>query len=323
VGCGAAALVAPFEMKKFALVFPGQGSQSVGMMQPFAESKVVRRVFSEASEALGQDLWRLAEKGPAEALSSTVNTQPVMLTAGFAVYSAWLDAGGAPPVVVAGHSLGEYTALVAAGVLRFSDAVPLVRFRALAMQDAVPLGSGAMAAILGLDDDAVRTACLETAHGEIVEAVNFNAPSQVVIAGHRTAVERAAEACKAAGAKRAVMLPVSAPFHSSLLKPAAARLAEYMGRVTFNRPNIPVVNNVDVAILNEPDAIKQALARQACNPVRWVEVIGQIAAAGVTAVAECGPGKVLAALTKRIKPGLQGYAITDPPSLQQMIEAIK
>jgi [acyl-carrier-protein] S-malonyltransferase len=310
-------------MKKFALVFPGQGSQTVGMMQPFAESKVVRAVFSEASEVLGQDLWKLTEKGPAEALSSTVNTQPVMLTAGVAVYSAWLDAGGAPPAMVAGHSLGEYTALVAAGVLRFSDAVPLVRFRALAMQDAVPLGTGAMAAILGLEDDAVRNACRETAHGEIVEAVNFNAPSQVVIAGHRTAVERAAEACKAAGAKRAVMLPVSAPFQSSLLGPAATRLADYMGRVSFNKPNIPVVNNVDVAILNDPEAIKQALARQACNPVRWVEVIGQIAAAGVTAVAECGPGKVLAALTKRIQPTLQGYAITDPQSLKQTIEAVE
>jgi [acyl-carrier-protein] S-malonyltransferase len=310
-------------MKTFALVFPGQGSQTVGMMEPFAESKVVRAVFAEASEVLGQDLWKLAAKGPAEALSSTVNTQPVMLTAGFATYSAWLDAGGPAPTIVAGHSLGEYTALVAAGVLRFSDAVPLVRFRALAMQDAVPLGTGAMAAILGLEDDAVRNACREAAHGEVVEAVNFNAPSQVVIAGHRTAVERAAEACKAAGAKRAVMLPVSAPFHSSLLGPAATRLAEYMGRVSFNRPNIPVVNNVDVAILNEPEAIKQALARQACNPVRWVEVIGQIAAAGATAVAECGPGKVLAALTRRIEPTLQGHAITDPQSLTQTIEAIQ
>lgn len=323
MGCGAAALVARFEMKKFALVFPGQGSQTVGMMEPFAESKVVRAVFSEASELLGQDLWKLAAKGPAEALSSTVNTQPVMLTAGFAIYSAWLDAGGVEPAMVAGHSLGEYTALVAAGVLRFSDAVPLVRFRALAMQDAVPLGTGAMAAILGLEDDAVRNACRAAANGEVVEAVNFNAPSQVVIAGHRTAVERAADACKAAGAKRAVMLPVSAPFHSSLLGPAATRLAEYMGRVSFNRPIIPVVNNVDVAILNEPEAIKQALARQACNPVRWVEVIGQIAAAGVTAVAECGPGKVLAGLTKRIEPTLQGYAITDPQSLAQTIEAVQ
>jgi [acyl-carrier-protein] S-malonyltransferase len=310
-------------MKPFALVFPGQGSQAVGMMEPFAESKVVRAIFSQASEVLGQDLWKLTSKGPAEALSSTVNTQPVMLTAGFAIYSAWLDAGGAQPATVAGHSLGEYTALVAAGVLRFSDAVPLVRFRALAMQDAVPLGTGAMAAILGLEDDVVRNACREAAQGEVVEPVNFNAPSQVVIAGHRTAVERAAEACKVVGAKRAVMLPVSAPFHSSLLQPAATRLAEYMGRVSFNRPKIPVVNNVDVSVLNEPESIKQALARQACNPVRWVELIRQIAATGVTAIAECGPGKVLAGLTKRIDPTLQGYAITDPQSLTSTIEAMK
>ncbi|MGZ5141197.1 MAG: ACP S-malonyltransferase, partial [Burkholderiales bacterium] len=225
--------------------------------------------------------------------------------------------------IVAGHSLGEYTALVAAGVLQFRDAVPLVRFRALAMQDAVPLGTGAMAAVLGLDDDAVRSACREASLTEVVQPVNFNAPSQVVIAGHRAAVERAAEAAKAAGAKRAVMLPVSAPFHSSLLEPAAKRLADYMGRVAFNTPRIPVVNNVDVAVLNNTDEIKQALSRQACNPVRWVEVIRKMAELGVTAVAECGPGKVLAGLTKRIVPGLQGYAITDPQSLAQTLEAIR
>jgi [acyl-carrier-protein] S-malonyltransferase len=309
-------------MKKFALVFPGQGSQTVGMMEPFAESKIVRSVFADASEALGEDLWKLVSKGPAEALSSTVNTQPVMLTAGYAIYRAWLEAGGPEPAIVAGHSLGEYTALVAAGVLQFRDAVPLVRFRALAMQDAVPLGTGAMAAILGLDDDAVRSACREASLAEVVEPVNFNAPSQVVIAGHRAAVERAAEAAKAAGAKRAVMLPVSAPFHSSLLEPAAKRLADYMARVAFNSPRIPVVNNVDVAVLQNTDQIKQALSRQACNPVRWVEVIRKMAELGVTAVAECGPGKVLAGLTKRIVPGLQGYAITDPQSLAQTLEAI-
>jgi [acyl-carrier-protein] S-malonyltransferase len=309
-------------MKKFALVFPGQGSQTVGMMEPFAESKIVRSVFADASEALGEDLWKLVSKGPAEALSSTVNTQPVMLTAGYAIYRAWLEAGGPEPAIVAGHSLGEYTALVAAGVLQFRDAVPLVRFRALAMQDAVPLGTGAMAAILGLDDDAVRSACRAASLAEVVEPVNFNAPSQVVIAGHRAAVERAAEAAKAAGAKRAVMLPVSAPFHSSLLEPAAKRLADYMARVAFNSPRIPVVNNVDVAVLQNTDQIKQALSRQACNPVRWVEVIRKMAELGVTAVAECGPGKVLAGLTKRIVPGLQGYAITDPQSLAQTLEAI-
>ncbi|MGZ5174717.1 MAG: ACP S-malonyltransferase [Burkholderiales bacterium] len=310
-------------MKKFALVFPGQGSQTVGMMEPFAESQIVRSVFADASEALGEDLWKLVSKGPAEALSSTVNTQPVMLTAGYAIYRAWLEAGGPEPAIVAGHSLGEYTALVAAGVLQFRDAVPLVRFRALAMQDAVPLGTGAMAAVLGLDDDAVRSACREASLTEVVQPVNFNAPSQVVIAGHRAAVERAAEAAKAAGAKRAVMLPVSAPFHSSLLEPAAKRLADYMGRVAFNTPRIPVVNNVDVAVLNNTDEIKQALSRQACNPVRWVEVIRKMAELGVTAVAECGPGKVLAGLTKRIVPGLQGYAITDPQSLAQTLEAIR
>ncbi|MGZ5122742.1 MAG: ACP S-malonyltransferase [Burkholderiales bacterium] len=310
-------------MKKFALVFPGQGSQTVGMMEPFAESQIVRSVFADASEALGEDLWKLVSKGPAEALSSTVNTQPVMLTAGYAIYRAWLEAGGPEPAIVAGHSLGEYTALVAAGVLQFRDAVPLVRFRALAMQDAVPLGTGAMAAVLGLDDDAVRSACREASLTEVVQPVNFNAPSQVVIAGHRAAVERAAEAAKAAGAKRAVMLPVSAPFHSSLLEPAAKRLADYMGRVAFNTPRIPVVNNVDVAILKNTDQIKQALSRQACNPVRWVEVIRKMAELGVTAVAECGPGKVLAGLTKRIVPGLQGYAITDPQSLAQTLEAIR
>ncbi|MGZ5092119.1 MAG: ACP S-malonyltransferase [Burkholderiales bacterium] len=310
-------------MKKFALVFPGQGSQTVGMMEPFAESQIVRSVFADASEALGEDLWKLVSKGPAEALSSTVNTQPVMLTAGYAIYRAWLEAGGPEPAIVAGHSLGEYTALVAAGVLQFRDAVPLVRFRALAMQDAVPLGTGAMAAVLGLDDDAVRSACREASLTEVVQPVNFNAPSQVVIAGHRAAVERAAEAAKAAGAKRAVMLPVSAPFHSSLLEPAAKRLADYMGRVAFNTPRIPVVNNVDVAILKNADQIKQALSRQACNPVRWVEVIRKMAELGVTAVAECGPGKVLAGLTKRIVPGLQGYAITDPQSLAQTLEAIR
>jgi [acyl-carrier-protein] S-malonyltransferase len=308
---------------KFALVFPGQGSQAVGMMQSFADSTVVRETFDEASSVLGQDLWKLVTDGPAEALNSTVNTQPVMLTAGYAVYRAWLEAGGAQPLVVAGHSLGEYTALVAAGVIAFRDAVPLVRFRAQAMQEAVPMGTGAMAAILGLDDDTVRTACGEAAQGEVVEAVNFNAPSQVVIAGHKAAVERGAEAAKAKGAKRAMMLPVSAPFHSSLLKPAADRLADYLNKITFSAPRIPVVNNVDVATISDPDRIKDALARQACHPVRWVEVIRHMAGMGVTHVVECGPGKVLAGLTKRIDGSLQGLAITDPQSLAQAIQALK
>ena len=308
---------------KLALVFPGQGSQSVGMMQGFADSKVVRDTFAEASEALGQDLWQLVAEGPADGLNATVNTQPVMLTAAYAMYRAWLEAGGPAPAMVAGHSLGEYTALVAAGVLSFADAVPLVRFRAQAMQEAVPMGSGAMAAILGLDDDAVRAACTEAAQGEIVEAVNFNAPSQVVIAGHKAAVERGAAAAKARGAKRAVMLPVSAPFHSSLLKPAAERLRERMQSVRFNAPSIAVVNNVDVAVVADPAQIKDALARQACNPVRWVEIVRVFAAQGVTHVVECGPGKVLAGLTRRIEDGLQGFAVTDPASLQQTMEVLR
>ena len=293
------------------------------MMQPFADTKVVRDTFNEASNALGQDLWQLVADGPAEALNATVNTQPLMLTAGYAVYRAWREAGATDPVLVAGHSLGEYTALVAGGVMAFRDAVPLVRFRAQAMQEAVPMGTGAMAAILGLDDDAVRAACEEASQGQVVEPVNFNAPSQVVIAGHKTAVERGVEAAKARGAKRAVMLPVSAPFHSSLLKPAADRLAERMKGIAFNAPRIPVVNNVDVAVATDPAQIKDALARQACNPVRWVEVIRYMAAAGVTHVVECGPGKVLAGLMKRIDGNLRGFAITNPHALQQALQVLK
>ena len=308
---------------KLALVFPGQGSQSVGMLDSFAESKPVRDTFAEAADVLQQDLWQLVAAGPAEALNSTVNTQPLMLTAAYAVYRAWTDAGGAQPAMVAGHSLGEYTALVVAGVLSLRDALPLVRLRAQAMQEAVPMGTGAMAAILGLDDDAVRAACAESAQGEVVEAVNFNAPSQVVIAGHKAAVERAAAAAKAKGAKRAVMLPVSAPFHASLLKPAADRLAQALAAITFNAPQIPVVNNVDVAIVADPQQIKHALARQACNPVRWVEVIQHMARSGITHVGECGPGKVLAGMTKRIENSLQGFAVADAASLAQSLQLVK
>jgi [acyl-carrier-protein] S-malonyltransferase len=307
---------------KFALVFPGQGSQSVSMLGPFAEARVVRETFAEASEVLGENLWTLVAEGPPEALNATINTQPVMLTAGYAVYRAWREAGGAEPALVAGHSLGEYTALTASGVIAFHDALPLVRFRAQAMQEAVPAGTGAMAAILGLDDDSVIAACAEAADGQIVEPVNFNAPSQIVIAGHRAAVERATDAARTRGARRAVMLPVSAPFHSSLLKPAAERLARYLKDVPFGTPRIPLINNVDVAILSESDGIKAALARQACRPVRWVEVIRALAAAGVTRVVECGPGKVLNGLTKRIEPALEGYAITDPSSLKLALEAL-
>jgi [acyl-carrier-protein] S-malonyltransferase len=307
---------------KFAFVFPGQGSQSVGMMQSFAESRVVREVFAEAAEALKQDLWKLVAEGPAEELNSTVNTQPIMLTAGYAVYRAWRDAHGPEPAIVAGHSLGEYTALVAAGALGFRDALPLVRFRAQAMQDAVPAGEGAMAAILGLEDEAVRSACREAAQGQVVEAVNFNAPSQVVIAGHKAAVERGVAAAKSLGAKRAVMLPVSAPFHSILLKPAADRLAARLDGIALNAPRIPLVNNVDVAVEKEPQRIKAALARQACSPVRWVEVVQRIAAEGITHVVECGPGKILAGLSKRIDSRLSGHAIADAQMVAQVMAAV-
>ena len=309
-------------MVKLALVFPGQGSQAVGMMRSFADAKPVRDTFTEASDVLGQDLWQLVAAGPAEQLNSTINTQPVMLTAGYAVYRAWREAGGAQPAVVAGHSLGEYTALVVAGVVSFRDALPLVRFRAQATQEAVPLGTGAMAAILGLDDDAVHAACREAAQGETVEPVNFNAPSQVVIAGHKAAVERGAEAAKARGAKRALMLPVSAPFHSSLLRPAAERLAQRLATVAFSAPQIPVVNNVDAAVAGDPSQIKDALARQACSPVRWVEVIRRMAGAGITHVVECGPGRVLAGLTKRIDGSLQGLALADAQSLAQAMQTL-
>ena len=310
-------------MKKFAFVFPGQGSQAVGMMNAFSDVAAVRATFDEASEALHEDLWKLACEGPAEALNATVNTQPLMLTAGYATYRAWQEAGGPAPVVLAGHSLGEYTALVAADVIAFRDAVPLVRFRAQAMQEAVQIGSGAMAAILGLDDEVVRTVCSTSAAGEIVEPVNFNAPSQVVIAGHKAAVERAAAAAKQAGAKRAMMLPVSAPFHSSLLQPAAERLSEYLEGVSFRPPRIRVVNNVDVAAESDPQLIKSALARQACKPVRWVEVIRAMRGEGVSDVAECGPGKVLAGLTKRIDSALQPHAIVDPNTLAQTMESLR
>lgn len=299
----------------FAFVFPGQGSQSVGMMAAYGDSPVVRATFDEASAALGEDLWTMVAEGPAERLSQTVNTQPIMLTAGVAVWRLWESLGGKMPAVVAGHSLGEYSALVAAGSLKLADAVPLVRLRAAAMQEAVPVGTGAMAAILGLDDDGIVAACAEAAQGEVVEPVNFNAPGQTVIAGHKGAVERACEACKARGAKRAVLLPVSAPFHSSLLKPAADRLAVALADITLNTPLIPVVNNVDVAIETDPAKIKDALVRQAAKPVRWVETIQKIAGMGVATAAECGPGKVLAGLTKRCADGITGVSLADTESV--------
>ena len=309
-------------MTTFAFVFPGQGSQAIGMLNGFADNAVVRQTVAEASDALQFDLGKLIAEGPKEDLDLTTNTQPVMLTAAVAFYRAWIAAGGKAPAVAAGHSLGEYSALVAAGVIAFKDAVPLVRFRAQAMQEAVPVGQGGMAAILGLSDDEVRAACAEAAQAEVVEAVNFNAPAQVVIAGHKGAVERACEAAKAKGAKRALVLPVSAPFHSSLLRPASDRLREYMSGVAFNAPNLTLINNVDVAVVSDPAAIKDALVRQAASPVRWVETVQKMAGEGVSLIVECGPGKVLAGLTKRIDANLTGEAIVDQASLDKTLELL-
>jgi [acyl-carrier-protein] S-malonyltransferase len=310
---------------KLAFVFPGQGSQSVGMMTPFAADAAATATFAEASKALDQDLWQLVVAGPVEELARTVNTQPVMLTAGVAVYRAWIAAGGPQPALLAGHSLGEYAALVAAQSITLADAVPLVRFRAQAMQEAVPEGTGAMAAILGLADDDVRAACAEavSATAQMVEAVNFNAPSQVVIAGNKGAVEKAIELCKTRGAKRGVLLPVSAPFHSSLLKPAAERLAERLMGVTIAVPSLPVVHNVDLSISATPAAVRSALARQAASPVLWADTIRQFAASGVTHIAECGPGRVLAGLVKRIAPEIESIALTDPAAIASLLATLK
>ncbi|AUL46682.1 malonyl CoA-acyl carrier protein transacylase [Bordetella trematum] len=308
---------------KLAFVFPGQGSQSVGMMDSWAGNAAVADVLGRASAALGQDLTALIAQGPADQLNLTTNTQPAMLAAGVACFAAWRAAGGPMPAVMAGHSLGEYAALTAAGALALEDAVPLVRIRADAMQAAVPVGTGAMAAVLGLDDDAVRAACAQAAQGDVVEAVNFNAPAQVVIAGHKAAVERACEAAKAAGAKRALLLPVSAPFHSSLLKPAAEVLAGALAGIALKSPEVAVINNVDVAEQTDPDAIRDALVRQAWHAVRWVETLQRMKAAGVTHVIEFGPGKVLTGLTKRIDSELTGLAVTDPASLEAALATIK
>jgi [acyl-carrier-protein] S-malonyltransferase len=309
----------------FAFVFPGQGSQSVGMLNSVADRPEVRATLQEASDALSEDVAKLISEGPAEALSLTTNTQPVMLTAGVAFYRAWLAAGGSAPKVMAGHSLGEYSALVAAGVISFKDAVPLVRFRAEAMQSAVPVGTGSMAAILGLDDAKVIQVCAEAsaASGGVVEAVNFNAPGQVVIAGASDAVTKACELLKAAGAKRALPLPVSAPFHSSLLQPASENLKGYLANIEFKVPTISVINNVDVQILNDPAAIKDALVRQAAKPVRWQETIQAMAQQGVTQVVECGPGKVLAGLTKRINDQVTGVPVFDEASLSEALAGLK
>lgn len=308
---------------KFAFVFPGQGSQSVGMLDAWADNPAVTEVVTQANEALGEDLGGLMAKGPAESLNLTTNTQPAMLTASFAMWRAWLAAGGPTPQIMAGHSLGEYTALAAAGAIDLSDAVRVVRIRADAMQAAVPVGTGAMAAILGLEDDAVLAACERAQQGDVVEAVNFNAPSQVVIAGDKAAVERAMEGAKAAGAKRAVLLPVSAPFHSSLLKPAAAVLSEALARVDLRTPEVPVIHNVDVQMHEAPASIRQALVDQAWHPVRWVQTIEAMSDQGVTHVIECGPGKVLSGMVKRIAPGVVGMSITDPASMQAALEALR
>lgn len=295
---------------KIAFVFPGQGSQSVGMMKAYDEHPVVKATFEEASRVLGQDLWALVSQGPEEDLDLTINTQPAMLTASVAVWRAWLAAGGPKPALLAGHSLGEYAALVASGALAFADAVPLVRYRAQSMQEAVPAGQGAMAAVLGADDAAVAAACSEAAQGQVVEPVNYNAPGQLVIAGDREAVERAMVAVKARGARRAVLLPVSAPFHSSLLKPAAEKLAQRLQSVPFEAPAIPVIHNVDVAEHGTAVEIRAALAAQAASPVRWTQTLQAFKARGVTHVVECGPGKVLSGLVKRIDDSLEALSLS-------------
>jgi [acyl-carrier-protein] S-malonyltransferase len=307
-------------MTAFAFVFPGQGSQAVGMLDAWGDHPAVAETLKEASAALGEDLGRLIHEGPKEALALTTNTQPVMLTAGIACWRAWRAEGGAEPIAMAGHSLGEYTALVAAGALALADALPLVRLRATAMQEAVPVGAGAMSAILGLDGEVVRVTCEAAAResGEVVEAVNFNDPKQTVIAGTKAGVEKASEMLKAAGAKRALPLPVSAPFHSSLMKPAAERLQRALADVKIASPRVPVVNNIDVAAPSDAQTIREALVRQAAGPVRWVEVVQALKARGATHVVECGPGRVLAGMAKRIDESLVAASVFDPATLLEV-----
>jgi [acyl-carrier-protein] S-malonyltransferase len=308
-------------MKNIAFLFPGQGSQSVGMMNGFGDLNIIRDTFAEASDVLGIDLWTMATEAN-DSINETTNTQPIMLTAGVATWRAWLAASDRLPTVLAGHSLGEYTALVASGALTFKDALPLVRYRAEVMQNAVPAGVGAMAAILGLDDETVRAVCAEAAQNEVLEAVNLNSPGQVVIAGNKAAVERGMELAKAKGAKRALPLPVSVPSHCALMKPAALQLAEYLKSVAVNAPQIPVLHNADVAAYSDSDSIKDALVRQLYSPVRWVETVQAIAALGVTQSAECGPGKVLAGLTKRIVAELPCVALTSNDALLELKNSI-
>ncbi|MHB1199381.1 MAG: ACP S-malonyltransferase [Polaromonas sp.] len=315
-------------MKSFAFVFPGQGSQSVGMLDAWGNHPIVRQTLVEASDALGQDVGRLIREGPKEVLALTTNTQPVMLVAGVAAYRVWMAETDVAPVVVAGHSLGEYSALVASGVLTLAQAAPLVRFRAQAMQDAVPVGVGAMAAILGLEAAKVIAGCAEAVRtfgpgtSEVVEAVNFNDPMQTVIAGSKAAVDKACEVLKANRAKRALLLPVSAPFHSSLMKPAANKLKEKLAGIHFSPPRIPVINNIRVAIETDVDHIRTALYEQAFGPVRWVECVQAVKARGVTTLVECGPGRVLAGMVKRIDSELTGAPMFDPASLAEVKEML-
>lgn len=312
-------------MKPFAFVFPGQGSQSVGMLDAWGDHPEVAATLREASDALGEDIGQLIHEGPKESLALTTNTQPVMLVAGVAAYRVWKAEGGADPVVMAGHSLGEYSALVCAGALTLADAAPLVRFRAQAMQEAVPVGTGAMAAILGLDAQKVIEGCAQAQRqlpGEVVEAVNFNDPAQTVIAGSKAGVEKGCEVLKSMGAKRALPLPVSAPFHSSLMKPAAEKLKLKLAATVFRSPRIPVINNIEVKAESEPDRIRAALYEQAFGPVRWVECVQAIKARGVTTIVECGPGKVLAGMCKRIDAELTGLALYDPATLAEVKGAL-
>lgn len=316
-------------MKPFAFVFPGQGSQSVGMLDAWGDHPAVAGALREASDALSEDLARLIKEGPKDALALTTNTQPVMLVAGVAAYRAWRAEGGAAPAVVAGHSLGEYSALVAAGVLTLSQAAPLVRFRARVMQEAVPVGTGAMAAVLGMDTQDVIAGCAQAVRSfgvntlEVVEAVNFNDPAQTVIAGSKAAVEKACEVLKANGAKRCLPLPVSAPFHSSLMKPAAEKLKEELTKTAFAVPGIPVINNIEVQVETDPDRIRGALYEQAFGPVRWFECVRAIKARGIGTIVECGPGKILAGMVKRIDGELTGAALYDPATLAEVKGLLK
>lgn len=317
-------------MKKFALTFAGQGSQSIGMMSGFESMSVVKATFDEASQLIGTDLWKMIVDGPVEVLAQTINTQPIMLTAGVATFRAWCEVGAgdvthaaADAALYAGHSLGEYTALVAAGALSFADAVPLVRFRAQAMQDAVPDGTGAIAAILGLEAEAINALCNEAAAGDVLEAVNLNSPSQIVIAGHKAAVERGIALAKERGAKRALMLPMSVPSHCALMKPAAKKLAEYLKSINMVAPSKPVLQNADVVAFTDPALIKNALVEQLYRPVRWIETIQSMARQGVSTVIECVPGKVLTGLNRRIEPAMSCLAVSDVASLTIAMEALR